>query len=520
LSQNDDESDFDDITLPAVDDDIVTTGAAADSSDANEYLKTLPRIVRYALLVSDGSDSAWQRLIAEIEQLCPGLASTAAWSVSRDVASGTALAAELDRRAVVDDRSEFRSLADTVRLLSLPIPRNADYSDEHRRVAKSLFHAFNNLSEDIDGDLAAKIESFCAGWACLAASSELVGRMDAHSAVVASGIVGRRLARRRVAAAKRAALKLFRAEKAERTDGAPESEASSAPPALIPPESLVVCRIDPTQLASSRMSHVIGPLKGAINTALPLARVPPLPQARERLLFEFPYASQAIDVALSELAGRTTVRLRPLLLIGDPGGGKSRFARRIGEVLGLHAWRTDSSRADGSVFAGTDRRWHTAEACHPFLAISQGKIANPLIILDEIEKSATRADYGRLWDCLLAFLEPETASRYPDPALQTILDLSCVNYIATANTADPIPPALRDRFRIIAFPKPGAADVAALLPAVLADLAGGLDRRWIAPLDGAEYAAVAACWRGGSVRSLRRFVEAILQERDRTAQRH
>jgi ATP-dependent Lon protease len=89
------------------------------------------------------------------------------------------------------------------------------------------------------------------------------------------------------------------------------------------------------------------------------------------------------------------------------------------------------------VFGGTDRRWDSAEPCHAFLAIAQGKIANPLVLIDEIEKAATRTDYGRLWDCLLGFLEPETNARYPDPALQTNLDLSQVSYVATANSVDP-----------------------------------------------------------------------------------
>jgi ATP-dependent Lon protease len=68
----------------------------------------------------------------------------------------------------------------------------------------------------------------------------------------------------------------------------------------------------------------------------------------------------------------------------------------------------------------------------------------------------------------------------------------------------------------VRFPKPKAGDLDALLPAVIADLARdrSLDASWIPPLDGAEHAAVVRHWRGGSVRRLRRIVEAILRERD------
>lgn len=239
-------------------------------------------------------------------------------------------------------------------------------------------------------------------------------------------------------------------------------------------------------------------------------------------MFEFPCAVDVIDFALADLVGRTTVRLRPLLVVGEPGGGKSRFARRLGEVLGLSVWRTDASRSDGAVFGGTDRRWYSAEPCHPFLAVAQGRIANPLVLIDEIEKAGTRSDYGRLWDCMLGFLEPETNARYPDPALQTNLDLSEVSYVATANSLDLLPSPLRDRFRVVTFPKPSQEHLDELLPAVIADLARerGLDRSWVPPLDGVERATVARHWPGGSVRRLRRIVEAILRERDLRASRN
>lgn len=124
---------------------------------------------------------------------------------------------------------------------------------------------------------------------------------------------------------------------------------------------------------------------------------------------------------------------------------------------------------------------------------------------------------GRLWDCLLGFLDPETNARYPDPALQTNLDLSHVSYVATANGLDPLPSSIRDRFRVAWFRKPSADDLDALLPAVIADLAQecGLDQSWVPPLDGLERRAVAQHWRGGSARlahDRRQSVWALLEK--------
>jgi ATP-dependent Lon protease len=122
---------------------------------------------------------------------------------------------------------------------------------------------------------------------------------------------------------------------------------------------------------------------------------------------------------------------------------------------------------------------------------------------------------------LLAFLEPETA-HYMDPALQAAVDLTHVSYIATANSLDPLPAPLRDRFRTIEFPEPRAGDLDALLPAAVADYASDrqMDARWIAPLAAWEHDLIARKWHGGSVRRLRRFVETILRARERWAQMH
>ncbi len=522
----------DEAELPVMTD-AIATGAAADSSATDDKYRGLPRLLRYAMLVSADGRYIDQRLAAEIDTLCPDVALTAGWLAGRAAESGQnlgtdvglLLAAELDRRAVGDDRPDLRSLADCVRMISLSAPVELHHFDEYRRVAKALVMAFISFARGSDDEkLCSDLESFCFGWAALPTCSHLLSRYD-RSAAHAASAVGTRMAEQRTAAAKKSVWRLVeeRAKK-EEEEKAEQEEADHAGQTTAPvlEHHLVVARLGETMMKGLKNKEIIGPLKPVINTALPLAKPPPLHQVRKTLLFEFPYALDVIDFVLADLVGRATVYLRPLLLVGDPGGGKSRFVRRLGEVLGVNVWREDASRADGAVFGGTDRRWYSAEPCHPFLAISQGKIANPIVLLDELEKAGTRADYGRLWDCLLGFLEPETSARYPDPALQITLDLSQVSYVATANSPDPLPSPLRDRFRVVTFPKPAPKDLDALLPSVIADLAGerGLDSRWVAPLDGAERDAVATHWRGGSVRRLRRLVEAILRERDIRAPRN
>lgn len=517
--------DADELDLPAVERDAVSTGAAANSSDWDERFKALPRILRYAMLVSENARHVEQRLIAEIDELCPHLAPNMAWATAQDVDTGLALAATLDRLAVAQNEPNLRSFADCVRLLCLPVPRNA-YFEDHRRVAKALLQAFYKALHDSDEQLSCDIERFAFGWAALPACTDLLSKH--HQAAANAPLLGMRMAEHRIAAVKAALRRRAKQEEEKKAKENAEQAASAARPdsaaaEVLPDHHLVVARLSDEQMKNVKLKDIIGPLKSAINVPLPLVQAPPLHQVRNILMFEFPYAVEVIDFALADLVGRATIRLRPLLLVGDPGGGKSRFARRLGESIGLpNIWREDASRADGAVFGGTDRRWYTAEPCRPFLAIAAGRIANPLVLIDEIEKAGTRGDYGRLWDCLLGFLEPETNCRYPDPALQVTLDLSQVSYVATANALEPLPNSIRDRFRVVTFPKPTPDHLDAVLPAVIADLAKerGLDQAWMPPLDGVEYAAVARNWRGGSMRRLRRIVDAILRDRDIRATRN
>jgi ATP-dependent Lon protease len=505
--------------------DVASTGAAADSAEYNASLRALPRVLRYAILVNKDEAFAVERLFAEIAELAPGRPLTIAWARDRAL-HGRELANDLDHLAVVLDMPDLRGLSDAVRLLSLPVPSTETDGADHIRVSKALLHAYHQLPENTDHELAAEIESFSVGWALLPVAANLLSRYRSSGASDNARRLGQSVSRHSVELAEETLRKRYRKDSEKLRQAAEEANDagidSPAKDGLAYVDHLVVCRIDEATVTNPKMKELIAPFKNAINIAMPLILVPKLHDVREKLRFEFPYAHGVIDFALADLIGRRTVRLRPLLMVGDAGGGKSRFARRLGEVLGVGVWRTDASRSDGAVFGGTDKRWYSAEPAHPFLAIAQAKHANPMVLIDEIEKAATRTDYGRFWDCLLGFLESETAARYPDPALQANIDVSQVSYVSTANALDPLPGPLRDRFRIVTFPKPDACDLDALLPAIIADLAGesGLDSRWVEPLAGFERDAVAMHWRGGSVRRLRRVVEIVLRARDKSAARN
>ena len=302
----------------------------------------------------------------------------------------------------------------------------------------------------------------------------------------------------------------------EHEAAASPSEVKAEAEVAVPDGHVLVCP-GLQRTGASKGKEIARGYEHAIGTALPLVPTPDLGGARRKLLEEFPYATGAVDAALGAFSGRPHVHAPPLLVVGPPGAGKSRFVRRLGEALGVGVYRVDGANDGGASFGGTERRWYSSEPCRPFMAVARHVQANPIVLVDEVDKAATRSEYGRLWDSMLQALDPENAARFPDPSLQVELDISWVTVICTANTPSPLPMPLLDRMRIVRFPEPGPEHLEALLPAVLAGIAteAGMDPRFVSPLDSVERAALRSRWRGGSVRRLRRAVEAILRVRDR-----
>jgi hypothetical protein len=271
-------------------------------------------------------------------------------------------------------------------------------------------------------------------------------------------------------------------------------------------------------IANDRLDKI----KPLVGKKIPLLIKPNLNSVEDALVREFPYASGVIKTILCDLASRGYVMIRPTILTGPPGCGKSTFAIRLAELLKVPCEMYGCAGINDSSFGGTARRWNTGEPAMPVSLIVNSGSANPMVILDEIEKAGQSRQNGNLLDSLLPMLEPRTAMRFHDLYFQAPVDLSGVIFIGTSNEPSLLPKPLRDRFRILQFPVPQTGDLPALVPGLLAGIAKarGLDLRWIQRLSGAEMDALAGTWSGGSIRSLQRLLEGILAVRENHFEMH
>jgi hypothetical protein len=189
-----------------------------------------------------------------------------------------------------------------------------------------------------------------------------------------------------------------------------------------------------------------------------LARIETEHQADElaaALHAEFPWMGPANEIVWHAMrrsvkAGDPGLRLPPLLLDGPPGIGKSAWARYLGNVIGAPTMAYEATIENASFgLVGTQRSWGSANPGRLINTILTHRVGNPVIVVDEVEKSgratATKGQSYNLTDALLPLLEPMSASNWSCPYFEVKFDMSFVIWVLTSNDYRRLPEPLLSR---------------------------------------------------------------------------
>lgn len=167
---------------------------------------------------------------------------------------------------------------------------------------------------------------------------------------------------------------------------------------------------------------------------------------------------------------------RPLLLVGEPGVGKTTLGRMISQEMGAPLVEVDAG-SGGAAFsiAGLEKGWGGASVGRPIEAIARHRVANPLILVNEIDRiggglTSSSGSRTSMSDALLPLLDTASARHWTCPASRVQFDMSKVLWVLTTNALTGIDPALLSRCRIFTVPRPSAEHVSELVRDRLYDL--------------------------------------------------
>lgn len=203
----------------------------------------------------------------------------------------------------------------------------------------------------------------------------------------------------------------------------------------------------------------------------------------DSLIERFPHFQEAIDyvkeqISLSLLSNEPYFSMKPLLMYGGPGVGKTRFNIELNKMIGGEFLVIDGGNISASfVIGGSSPTWRDSSPGKVAKQLINGNVANPIVQLDEIDKMSAQQGYDP-YGPLHPLLESKTASEFEDEFVGIPLDCSYVNWIATANNLSSIPDPILDRFLVVNIPSPSKEQMIKIASSVYNDIINDPKNPW------------------------------------------
>lgn len=178
----------------------------------------------------------------------------------------------------------------------------------------------------------------------------------------------------------------------------------------------------------------------------------------EHLYDELPNFAPVLDdvkrhLALCQDSG-DPLEITPFLLLGAPGVGKTHFARELSHLIGTGmGFISMSSLTAGWLLGGSSSQWKGAKPGKVFETLVDGDYANPVMVVDEIDKARSEHAYDPL-GALYSLLEHDTAVHFVDEFAEVAIDASQVIWVATANDERHIPEPILNRMNVFEVAAP------------------------------------------------------------------